>query len=811
MKALKKFLSIFKILPIALCLLLIAAAANRVAVPWYQDRLGADMLLTVTATAKNQDDALSNNVRLRSVVVNGQAINLGQVPLTGAWQYEGAGDFLYAYDLEGPSSLDIPLEQVRTLSLTFVSERGSGIVTASLDGKTFIDTDLYSDEDWKLVSFDRNLYPVTDAESSLDMVKIAGAAALVLAILLYILARRRETRSDMLKSSLIHLLHMALALLIVVSCYLIQYQTFDVILSRLKSDHMTLVRVLILVWLILETLYFLLRRTYLAYFITAGVLEFMTAASYVKTILRESPLLPWDFKLIREASSVVNGYSLEIPRMTILILASVVVMTVLLFLLRWRPVFRVLPFLLTFVPTGLVLVIYVYSSFIQGPYVPEEAYRSYLPKDYYEERGFLTAFTEYLYYLLPQEAPEGYSKEYMQAMADKARNAVTEVTIANVSSKAAAEKPNIIVVMSESYFDLTRQLKHITFQEDPLPVLHALTRESLYGTAFSHVFGGNTVVSEFECLTGFSGEFFPMDYMVYGSFITEGFDSAVSILEAQGYHSMAFHPYLASNYNRDHAYKSFGFNELFFEESFPEDAKRARGLISDEALYDLMEEKYENWRQTSDEPLFAFAVTMQNHGGYWADSIYPEGEVAMESDAYSDTTWGSIKDYVYGLHESDRAFGEFVDYFRNVPEDTIIVYFGDHMSDAGSKADKMFGQEEWANGDAITYDFNAHQVPFVIWSNFDNTSRNVGLIGISQILPTAFDYYGLQKPAFWDFLIDMYTVYRASDSIMVVDPRGNFYSLPDMPGDIKTWYDTYKAFQYDYIWGKRYASDIFKI
>ena len=39
-----------------------------------------------------------------------------------------------------------------------------------------------------------------------------------------------------------------------------------------------------------------------------------------------------------------------------------------------------------------------------------------------------------------------------------------------------------------------------------------------------------------------------------------------------------------------------------------------RGHVSDASIYDKIIDMYENW--DSDEPLFAFVVTMQNHGGF---------------------------------------------------------------------------------------------------------------------------------------------------------------------------------------------------
>ena len=66
------------------------------------------------------------------------------------------------------------------------------------------------------------------------------------------------------------------------------------------------------------------------------------------------------------------------------------------------------------------------------------------------------------------------------------------------------EKPDIIVVMSESFWDPTK-LPGVTITPDPIPTVRALRS----GSMFSPEFGGMTANIEFEALTGFSNAFLP--------------------------------------------------------------------------------------------------------------------------------------------------------------------------------------------------------------------------------------------------------------------------------------------------------------
>ena len=78
----------------------------------------------------------------------------------------------------------------------------------------------------------------------------------------------------------------------------------------------------------------------------------------------------------------------------------------------------------------------------------------------------------------------------------------------------------------------------------------------------------------------------------------------------RGYTSIAAHPAQAGNWNRDRAYERLGFDE-FYDISKLRGLVNLRGLATDSSFYTSLEEL----AQQTSEPLFLFAVTIQNHGG----------------------------------------------------------------------------------------------------------------------------------------------------------------------------------------------------
>ena len=64
-----------------------------------------------------------------------------------------------------------------------------------------------------------------------------------------------------------------------------------------------------------------------------------------------------------------------------------------------------------------------------------------------------------------------------------------------------AQQPNVILILSESFFDVTR-LPGVTFDGDPLETFHNLQQEGVSGTFYTRSLGYGTCNIELEILTG---------------------------------------------------------------------------------------------------------------------------------------------------------------------------------------------------------------------------------------------------------------------------------------------------------------------
>lgn len=786
----------------SLAIFIVLLVLNSIVREIYIPLLNEDISLKIVATSEAEEISLSNNVRVRNITVNGERINLGKIELDSQeeWKYDSQSDLLFAYNITNREELCIELKNVHSLGITFIEEVGSGYVETYIDDELWFKDSLYENSDWleKKVEYNTSIWVFP--ESNLLMMLSFFIFSIVVTSFIF---RMKCNRKRIVHYATDIVCLWILANLIVIITSFIQYHHVTIVANYIENQLKAYLQAVVLIFLLMELLHFISGRLWVSFISMALVCSITCFVSQIKETNRGIPLLPWDFNMFFEALSVVDNYEIKFSLVetgSILLILVITYFLINIGVLNQRHG-RMKERLICSVGLSVIISGYLYSGFIAVDVEDSSAvYRVYQVNNYYNDRGFITGFLECMRYMSATEKPVNYSKEMMEHIYDE--------VISDNKKAISYNTPNIIAIMSESFWDIS-QVDSITIEEKPLPVFEELKRESMYGNLFTHVLGGGTVVSEFEFLTGFSGEFFPTDYMVYGNHITTDFFSVVNLLKQQGYKTAAFHPYISSNYNRESAYDKLGFDRTYFDKDF-DNPHIVRNYISDQALYDKIISEFEKEQSVSEQPLFMFAVTMQNHGGYWQNTIYEEEQINFSTNSYNEVAKGCITDYLAGLHESDRALGELVNYFRNVNEDTIIIYFGDHVSDAGPNDNRMLEETSW-NENELEYSYKTHVVPYLVWCNFDQASKETDIMEIGRLLPTVFSDYNIKSTDFWDFIVELGQYYAASSSELIVESDSQYKPVSDMTTEQLKYHDYYRLIQYDYIWGDNYLEKLWHL
>lgn len=541
--------------------------------------------------------------------------------------------------------------------------------------------------------------------------------------------------------------------------------------------------------LIAWTLYLLIGRMTTALRIELALALAFGLTNHYVMAFRSTPFVPWDLLSVRTAASVAQNYDFTpTPRMIVVTVLFVLLM-VAVRVLRKVPRIKLPIRLGSAVLCGLALCLFV-NTLQQETFQNKHYLYPFLftPAYMTKVNGMAVTFAMDLAYVAVDK-PEGYSAEEAQKTLEQYGNTDNVFADDEENTNDAKNRgedandkdlPNIIVIMDEAFSDLS-VVGDLETNEDYMPFMHKMQQgadHTITGYAQVSVCGGNTANSEFEFLTGNTMSFLPSGSIPYQQYITKDTPSLASYLASLGYETYAQHPYYASGWNREKVYPLLGFEHLNFIDDYA-NKTYVRKYVSDDADMQHIIDTYEN--KEDGKPAFIFNVTMQNHGGY-TDAFSDLSEDVHATNYNSEV----LDRYLSLIRLTDQSLEKLVDYFSNVDEKTVIVFFGDHQpSDtvAAQVQDSMLLPGESVPDEQLR---KRYQVPYLVWANYDidgATQQNTSLNYLSaEVLKAA----GVPTDAYQNFLLNLqksYPVMSAAGRTDASDADENMLS-------------TYKKLQY---------------
>jgi phosphoglycerol transferase MdoB-like AlkP superfamily enzyme len=403
-------------------------------------------------------------------------------------------------------------------------------------------------------------------------------------------------------------------------------------------------------------------------------------------------------------------------------------------------------------------------------------------KENYSHNGFAAAFLLNVP-MADVAKPAGYSRKAMDKIAPAA------------TASVPADRPDIIIVMNESFWDATR-LPNTTITPDPIPTVRA----NRSGYMFSPEFGGTTANIEFEALTGFSNAFLPYGSIPYQQYMRRPIPSLASFLDSEGYVTRALHPYAKWFWNRGTTYKEFGFDTFMSEDNLPPLASRGP-LVSDEAFFNEIMREADQQKQ----PFFFFAVTLQNHGPY-EPFRYTDPSVDVETTA-DDASKQSILTYAEGTADGDHSLKRLMDWASHRKRHTILVMFGDHLPPLGPAyvATGFLKDNVAPRSGPLDEMKKDHETPLVIWSNRSGPLRDVGTVSPSLIPLHVLRLAGITHPYYTGFLGQLEARYRVVYRQMLVKTDGTAVQNWAQQKQVDPIIRDFRYLQYDQMFGNGYA------
>ncbi|MCZ8514056.1 sulfatase-like hydrolase/transferase [Paenibacillus filicis] len=529
----------------------------------------------------------------------------------------------------------------------------------------------------------------------------------------------------------------------------------------------------------------------------------MSFVSYFKVKLIGEPFFPWDIFLNKESMNIMP---LVANKSALMRIGTMVVSVLALFVLSFFvPRLRLRP--LTQIGVGLAAIFALYSFGVNAPwssYVMDRMGASEIAwnqSENYGSNGMALAFTMNVKNAIVPK-PAGYDEAAMASLAETLKTAQQsgiQTASLNMDS-AGGQKPNVIFIMNEAFWDPTL-LPNVKFSEDPVPTVHRLQQESTSGYLLSPQFGGGTSNVEYEVLTGQSMSFLPAGSIPYQQYISRPISSLAGYFEGQGYKSMAIHSYEGWFWNRENVYKQMGFESFMSKDQFTNPQYKGDFISDDEVANSIIKQV-----DSSDRPMFIYTVTMQNHGPY-DDNRYGTNPIKAEGPLTPDAK-STLETYTQGAHDADASLQKLIDHFTQTGKPTVIIFYGDHLPMLGYDYD-VYTQagfihtaksEQWSLEELQ----RMHSVPFVTWSNIGLSKEQVPTISNSFLGSYVLNRIGLPLPATLAYNRELAQKMPGMLRNLVVDASGKLY--PSVPAPLKGDVEKYREMQYDELFGKQYLA-----
>ncbi|MCL2815256.1 MAG: LTA synthase family protein [Oscillospiraceae bacterium] len=556
----------------------------------------------------------------------------------------------------------------------------------------------------------------------------------------------------------------------------------------------------LLIFILAELIYLFTFRLLASLFVVYPVVILFSFVNYIKVFYRNEPFVFSDFLILKETGDIAGNYEIKptgavywsVLFLVVLIVGALLIKRVKISL-GWRLILPAAALLITVFFGAAAL---SPDSFVDRIYVSSTMD---LTREYGENGfilGFAANYRRSLFF-----APEHYDKNTAQRSAEALGYAAKQ----EIQAPLPEALPNVIVVMSESLWDCYNNLTGVAYNADPMEPVRGIMESHGSGQLLSPLFGGGTSNVEYEFLTGKSILYYPPHSIIYQQYITKKQWSLAWHFGGLGYSTLAVHPYCHWFWKRSTVFPLLGFENVYFDEDMKHTEKKGK-FISDMSLSKEIIYRYEELSEGGSVPVFGFCISMQNHGGYYAET-YGETEIKLtrEADGKNEI---ACEVFGEGIRDASRAFLALAEYFENEARPTYIVMFGDHgPSFAGDKY--LYALDEDVN--MYPEDkFHQYVTPIVIWSN---TGEKIGGIGtLTPIMLTAriFDIAHMPKPPYIQMLSGIGSVTAGFTHLYRLDSGGNLSEDPELMRKIDEINENLRYCQYDATLGKNYAIDEFR-
>ncbi len=476
-----------------------------------------------------------------------------------------------------------------------------------------------------------------------------------------------------------------------------------------------------LVFASLTLVYLFRRRTFMRVIITG----FWTILGVINGCILSNRVTPFgytDLKCLNDLFAMKNTSYFTATQATAAVIGIGVFLTVCLLLFVKGPKYkgRIRKIAVPVAILGMV--------FVAIPLTTEAAQSTHVVASYfsniaqgYEDYGFIYGFSSSVVDR-GMSKPDGYSQMKIEE--------IEESVLANKEETGISpeEAPNIICVLLESFCD-PDEIKFLNVNEDPIPTFHDLEENYTTGYLTVPVVGAGTANTEFEILSGMSMQYFGTGEYPYKTILKRtDCESVASDLASIGYGTHAVHNNGGNFYSRVNAFSMMGFDSFTSKEMMNITEWTPLGSWASDNI--LVGETIKTLDATPNQPDFTYTITVSAHGDYPKEPVIdnPAYTVSGAEDEEKANQWTY---YVNQLHAVDTFMADLIREVDKRDENTIIVFFGDHLPTMG------LTDEDMVSGDI-------YKTKYVTWNNMGLEKKDADLYSY-QLMASITEHVGIHE------------------------------------------------------------------
>ena len=446
-------------------------------------------------------------------------------------------------------------------------------------------------------------------------------------------------------------------------------------------------------------LLFIFKKGWLAIIIQSVVFMALGTTELFKYGTNGNHLILSDMKLVRSVKSLTSFAYIKItPKLIICYLIAIAFIAIVVYFnpkLKASPLSRVTVSCACVLPVAALIVLPAFYSPVYKAFGIDttSATNAFLLNEKFENNHFLafliqTATESFENRLV---VPEGYSEEYIDSIMD--------IPVDTEEDFNGGNKPNVIVIMSESYADF-RAFDELNVDDEYYKYFDRARAEGHSGVAITPTYASWTVRSEFELLFGLPVRGLNTPNMPQRELADREQPALAQYYKDWGYKTIYVHPFQNTFYSRSRIYGHFGFEKMIYHDDqdgttdFTVPIKHFGTYVDDSTVFDQILSEI----KTSDKPIYLHTTTMQNH------QPYDQGEDPNDE----------FGNYLTWVQHTNEGLKDFLYELKSIDEPTLVFFVGDHFPSLRGET-SVYSQLGLTgdNCDAL------YQQQYFFWSNYN--------------------------------------------------------------------------------------------